>query len=186
MEQIKCYDQNSKYVGVFDREGKDAEKYWCDVVIALIVNFKTKKIYLQVDAENKLQLTVGGHVQYNEDVYDAINREMMEESGIKFLSCDLMDEFCYRSYEKKQIQYYFICTADISLKSFNIVDKNEVANYVEFDLDEFMGLGCGQRSFDVFYSDGTTGCITYSNILNAFNGNYVLNRILDVLACKKI
>lgn len=181
MEYIKCYNKDGRYVCILNRESREAKKYWCDIVIACIANLRTNKVYLQIDTENKLQLTAGGHVQYNEDIYVAIEREVMEETGINIDFCNLIKTFSYKDYKKKQIQYYFIYSADISLKSLNILDTEEIKNFLESNLNRLAEMKYESGYINMLSVDGLIKHIDYPELLNAFNGKYVMNKILDIL-----
>lgn len=177
MELIKYYNQNKEYIKTLERGHPSAKELWCNIVVGLIVNLRTKKLYLQVDTNNNLQLTGGGHVKHDEKIEDSINREMLEETGIKTSDCKLLDTFYYTCTPKKQYHNYFIYNADVVLDSFQTNDKEEISTFIEIEIDELLNQsGCIGKDVE-----SVDKILRYDQIVSAFNGKYVLQQICDVI-----
>lgn len=177
MELIKYYNQNKEYIKTLERGHNLAKGLWYNIVIALIVNLKSQKLYLQLDTKNKLQLTAGGHVQHNEEIDEAIIREMLEETGINTCDCKLLNTFTYKCCPKRQFHKYFIYNADVSLNSFKINDKEEISSFIEIEIDELLNQsGCIGKDVECVQK-----ILRYDQIVNAFNGEYVLHQIYNII-----
>lgn len=177
MELIKYYNQRKKYIKTLDRGNPYAKDLWYNIVVGLIINLRTQKLYLQLDTKNNLQLTAGGHVQYNEKINEAIIREMLEETGINASCCELLRTFTYKYYPKKQFHKYFIYSADITLDSFHINDKEEIKNFIEIQLSDLLN----QSDCFAIDTEGTEVDLKYEQLLKAFNSEYVLNQICSII-----
>ena len=177
MELIKYYNQNKEYIKTLERGHNSAKGLWYNIVIALIVNLKSQKLYLQLDTKNNLQLSAGGHVQHNEEIEDAITREMMEETGINTYDCELLNTFTYKYCSKNQFHKYFIYNADVSLNSFHINDKDEILSFIEIEIDELLN----QSNCIAKMKDESKRCIVREQILKAFNGGEILNKVCNII-----
>lgn len=177
MELIKYYNQNKEYVKTLERGHPSAKELWYNIVIGLIINLKSKKLYLQLDTKDNLQLTAGGHVQHNEEIDDAITREMLEETGINTSDCELLKIFTYKCCSKNQFHKYYIYNADITLNSFQINDKEEILTFIEIEIDELLNqLNCIAKM-----KGESKKCIVREQILKAFNGEEILNKVCNII-----
>ena len=177
MELIKYYNQDGEYIKTLERNHPSSKKLWCNIVVGLIVNLKSRKLYLQLDTENNLQLTAGGQVQCDEESDGAIAREILEETGINVADCELLNTFTYKCYSKNQFHKYYIYSADIALNSFQINDKEEILTFIELEIDKLLNqTGCIGKDVK-----GIKKNLNYYEIVKAFNGVYVLYQICDII-----
>ena len=177
MELIKYYNQDGDYVKTLERNHPSSKELWYNIVVGLIVNLKFRKLYLQLDTENNLQLTAGGHVQCDEESNEAIAREILEETGINVGDCELLNTFTYKCYSKNQFHKYYIYNADITLNSFQIKDKKEVLTFIELEIDELLNqAGCIGKDVE-----GIKKSLNYYEVVKAFNGEYVLYQICNII-----
>lgn len=178
MELINYYNQDGKYKKTSKRNHPSSKDLWYNIVVGIIINLKSRKLYLQLDTENNLQLTAGGHVQCDEESDGAMAREILEETGIYVGVCELLTTFTYKCYSKKQFHKYYLYSADIALNSFQINDKEEILTFIELEIDELLNHQTMCIGKDV---KGVKKSLNYYEIVKAFNDEYVLYQICNII-----
>ena len=99
MELIDIFDENNNYLGYsLERSKVHKENLWHHHVTAWIMNYNGDILLQRRSLTKKknpgLWSKTGGHVEYGENVLDAIKREVFEEIGLK------VDNYEFINYEK--------------------------------------------------------------------------------------
>jgi len=79
----------------------------------------------------------GGHIDDKENMSQALQREVLEETGIKIEldSIISLGHFTHSQFEKSNL--YIVCKAKALSKEINIVDTHEIIEAKWMDLDEY-------------------------------------------------
>lgn len=80
----------------------------------------------------------GGHVDPNESITEALQREVFEETGVKveFESVVNLGHFTQAQFGESNM--YVVCTATASTKNIHIYDDSEILEAKWIDIDEFL------------------------------------------------
>ena len=153
MEYVDVFDENYHLIGSASKKEVHEKGLWHQVFSCLFVNTKENKVYLQyknashndVAHQNKLDISVGGHLLKGEKVADGI-REIKEESSLevpfnKLISFGIrkIDKYINDNYIIREFSHLFIYDSAFNLNDLKSLD-DEVLYFVEFDLDELISF----------------------------------------------
>ena len=155
MKMLKVYD--AKMVPLYNEDKKivHQQALWHKVVTGIVFNKQTNSLYFQTiypkesytfDRLDYIDFSIGGHVEDDENINDAILREAKEELdlseitpdflGIRICNCDPAP-----TYRIREFQYFYgIETAqDLKDMSFLHSDK-EVKSVIEIKMNDLLDL----------------------------------------------
>ena len=153
MEYVDVFDENYHLIGSASKKEVHEKGLWHQVFSCLFVNTKENKVYLQyknashndVAHQNKLDISVGGHLLKGEQVKDGI-REIKEESSLdvpfdKLISFGVrkIDKYINDNYRIREFSHLFIYDSVFNLNDLQSTD-DEVLYFVEFDIDELISF----------------------------------------------
>ena len=153
MEYVDVFDENYHLIGSASKKEVHEKGLWHQVFSCLFVNTKENKVYLQyknashndVAHQNKLDISVGGHLLKGEQVKDGI-REIKEESSLdvpfdKLISFGVrkIDKYINDNYRIREFSHLFIYDSVFNLNDLQSSD-DEVLYFVEFDIDELISF----------------------------------------------
>ena len=152
---LKVYD--AKMVPLYNEDKKTVHQQalWHKVVTGIVFNKGTKSLYFQTiypkdsytfDRPDYIDFSVGGHVDDDENVAEAILREAKEELGlsnitpfflgIRICNCDLSS-----SYRIREFQYFYGIKTTQILKNICFLNADrEVKSVIEIKIDDFLDL----------------------------------------------
>lgn len=148
-EFIDIFDEEYNYIGICEKDQAHREGKWHQTFNCLLINSYNNKVYLQcknkkhndLSDDNKLDLSVGGHLIAGEFVEDGI-REIKEETGLNVSYDDLV--YCglriinvevNENYAIREFNHVHILDSLYELDKLQSQD-DEVLYFVEFDIDE--------------------------------------------------
>lgn len=152
---LKVYD--SKMIPLYDEDKKQVHEkaLWHKVVTGIIFNKQYRYLYFQTiypkdsytfDRPDYIDFSIGGHVDDQETVNEALLREAKEELGlsdftptflgIRVCNCDPCEQ-----YHIREFQYFYGVETSETLKdmSFTPSDK-EVKSVIEINIDDFLDV----------------------------------------------
>ena len=153
MEYVDVFDENYHLISSATKKEVHEKGLWHQVFSCLFVNTKENKVYLQyknashndVAHQNKLDISVGGHLLKGEKVEDGI-REIKEESSLevpfnKLISFGIrkIDKYINDNYIIREFSHLYIYDSEFNLNDLKSLD-DEVLYFVEFDLDELISF----------------------------------------------
>jgi ADP-ribose pyrophosphatase YjhB (NUDIX family) len=152
---LKVYD--SKMVPLYNKDKKFVHEnaLWHRVVTGIIFNKQYKCLYFQTiypkdsytfDRPDYIDFSIGGHVDDDETVNEALLREAKEELGlsdftqtflgIRVCSCDPSEQ-----YHIREFQYFYGIETFETLKSMSFMPSDkEVKSVIEINIDDFLDI----------------------------------------------
>jgi len=152
---LKVYD--AKMVPLYNEDKKivHQQALWHKVVTAVLFNKKNKSLYFQTiypkdsytfDRPDYIDFSIGGHVDDDENVNEALVREAKEELdlsninphflGIRICNCDPAP-----TYRIREFQYFYgIETKQLLQEMSFLHSDNEVKSVIEIKIDDFLDL----------------------------------------------
>ena len=113
-EQLPIVDEEGKLVGKAPRSVcHDGEKLLHPVVHLHVLN-KNKAIFLQKRPMDKLiqpgkwDTSVGGHIEFGEDLETSLKREAWEEIGLQNFSARFVTKYIWESEVERELVYVFV------------------------------------------------------------------------------
>lgn len=153
MELLDIFNENFELIGVSPKDEVHKLGYWHQVFGCLFVDGSKKKVYLQykngqfnnVDRVNKVDISVGGHLQAGEKIEDGV-REIKEESSLDVKFDDLhylgirkINKVINDNYIIREFSHLFLYDSRFSLNDLKSQDE-EVLYFIEFDIDELISF----------------------------------------------
>lgn len=141
VEYLDILDDEGNSIGNASQKEVYEKKYSHRIVHILVINTKTREVYLQRRAETKSFLpgyyctSAGGHVHAGETYEQAAEREMYEEIGLKS-SLQKVHRFIFESNGHKRFIVLFVTAAT---EGFDFKD-GEVSAGRFYSLDEAVAL----------------------------------------------
>lgn len=154
MEILDIYNENHEKLGSCEKKLAHKLGLWHEVFTCLIINPENRSIYFQIknhlhnDLHEKdlIEISVGGHLQADEDVSDGI-REIKEETGLDVKFTDLVSigvrqvsMSVNENYKVREFQNIFLCPTDKKLADFKDFDEDEVCGFVEIKVEDLLDL----------------------------------------------
>ncbi|MBO5441142.1 MAG: NUDIX domain-containing protein [Alphaproteobacteria bacterium] len=129
--------------------------YWHKVVTGILFNKQTNSLYFQTiypkksytfDRPDYIDFSIGGHVEDNETIREALIREAKEELdlsdlklsflGIRICNCDPAP-----TYRIREFQYFYAIETRQNLQEMSFLHSDkEVKSIIEVKIDDFLNL----------------------------------------------
>ncbi len=110
------------------------------VTVAAIVNNGEKFLLVKEKASGRIVYNQpAGHLEDNETLLEAIRREMVEETGVKFTPTALIGIYRWRQTEKNRTYIRFLFTGEIASNEFNPQDQ-DIIEAIWFSKSEIESL----------------------------------------------
>lgn len=160
MEYVRVLNKKKETIGKCLKSEVHHKGLWHEVFACLLVDKDKKKVYLQyksnkhndLSSMNKVDISVGGHLLYDENVGDGI-REIKEESSIDVNYDDLeyvgerdIDVYINDDYIIREFIYLHILFGKFDLNKLKSID-DEVLYFIEFDLDDLIDFVLFKKDF---------------------------------------
>lgn len=121
MEYFPIVDSDGNVISKASRTECHSGSFLLHPVVHLHVFDAAGRLYLQKRADNKdiqpgkWDTSVGGHVDYGEDIETALKREAAEELGISIFTAVFMKRYEFRSTQEAELvhSYYTVFEGDI-------------------------------------------------------------------------
>lgn len=151
MEYVRVLNKKKETIGKCLKDEVHHKGLWHEVFGCLLVDKDKNKVYLQyksnkhndLSKKDKVDISVGGHLLYDEDIRDGI-REIKEEASIDVNYDDLeyvgervIDVFINDDYIIREFIYLHILFGNFDLNKLKSID-DEVLYFIEFDLDDLI------------------------------------------------
>lgn len=204
---LKVYD--AKMIPLYNEDKKivHQQALWHKVVTGIVFNKQIKSLYFQTiypkdsytfERPDYIDFSIGGHVEDDENVNDAILREAKEELdlseitpdflGIRICNCDPAS-----TYRIREFQYFYGIETVQVLKNMSFLHSDkEVKSVMEIKIDDFLDLLLKIKSSvlvnEMFLDqENRQGTYTTNKILTAdriipdyYNDKSILEKILTV------
>lgn len=207
---LKVYDKKMDFSHFEDKKKIHQQGLWHKTVGGIVYNKKFSKIYFQTiypkasytfDRPDYIDFSIGGHIEDNESIKEALLRESKEEFGINaknatFLGLRICDCTLSDDYKIREFQYFYAIETELTLFQMNFENTDtEVKSVIEIDFDELVKMLFKEKSsikanemvLDKTTRKGTFVAnidITSDRIIPDF---YTDNSILDkILALKEL
>lgn len=175
MEILDIFNENYELIGTAPKDIVHKNGYWHQVFGCLFINSNKNKVYLQykngqfnnVDKVNKVDISVGGHLQAGEKIEDGV-REIKEESSLDVNFNDLIyvglrkiNKIINDNYIIREFSNLFLYASIFNLEDLKSND-GEVLYFIEFDIDYLIAflngevdvvLGRTQHGYEKFMID---------------------------------
>ncbi len=154
MEILDIFDENYNHIGTETKENVHKKGLWHQVAGCIFIDSSTNRIIFQyknathneVAHLNKIDISVGGHIQAGETLTQGIIREINEESSLDVLP----EELQYAGYRTTNVdatEDYLIrefCHIFLLDRQFKIEElhsnDDEVLYFISFDIDELLAF----------------------------------------------
>ena len=153
MEIINIFDENENLIGTSTKKEAHQKGLWHQVFGCLFINSNNNKVYLQyknnkyndLSENNKIDISVGGHLTSKENYKDGI-REIKEESGLNikydeliYVGKRIINKYINDNYIIREFSYLHILDKKYNINELKSSD-NEVLYFIEFDIDELISF----------------------------------------------
>lgn len=152
---LKVYDAKMLPLYKEDKKIVHQQALWHKVVTGIVFNKKIKTVYFQTiypkdsytfERPDYVDFSIGGHVEDDENVNEAILREAKEELdlsnikpfflGIRVCNCDPAP-----TYRIREFQYFYGIETSKDLKDMSFLHSDmEVKSVIEVKIDDFLDL----------------------------------------------
>lgn len=151
MEILDIFDENYNFIGTCEKNKAHQEGKWHQTFNCLLIDSFNNKVYLQcknsshndLSNDNKLDLSVGGHLIAGETIEDGV-REIKEESGINvryddliYCGCRIINVEINENYAIREFNHVHLLDSLFEVEQLHSTD-DEVLYFVEFDIDELL------------------------------------------------
>jgi len=138
IEYFPIVTEKGEVIGKASRQECHSGSFLLHPVVHLHVFNSKGELYLQKRAENKdiqpgkWDTSVGGHVDYGEEISEALNREVREELGINNFKPEFIKSYSFRSSREAELvnSYYTVYNGGI------IPDPGEISEGRFWKIDE--------------------------------------------------
>jgi isopentenyldiphosphate isomerase len=155
---LDIFDDKNEFIGVADKNVAHRFGLWHRVFTCLVLNRIARTVYLQkktpahhfFDRPDYLDISVGGHYESGEFIYDGV-REIREELGIrvpydhlKFIGIRQTAATIALNHIDCEFQYIHLLDAVITSENF-CPEGDEVSGIIEVNLDDALDLVEGRK-----------------------------------------
>jgi isopentenyldiphosphate isomerase/intracellular septation protein A len=156
-EWLPLVDDQGNVIGKAPRSVCHSDKKYLHPVVHLHVVNSKGEIYMQkrpldkIVQPGKWDTAVGGHISYVEDIETALQREAMEELGIKDFKAKLVANYIWESDIEREFVFCFITKYDGSIT----IDKRELADgrfWSQVELKNNLTKGIFTPNFEMEYN----------------------------------
>lgn len=152
---LKVYDRKMNPLYNEDKKIVHKEALWHKVATGILFNKQSKTVYFQTiypkesygfDRPDYIDFSVGGHVEDEETVEQALYREAKEEisldiSAYEFLGIRICNADPAPTYKIREFQFFYGLETTKNLKNMNFEESDkEVKSVIEVSLDDFLAL----------------------------------------------
>ncbi len=128
-EWLPLLNDKGEVIGKAPRSVCHSDKQYLHPVVHLHVINSKNGIYLQKRPMNKIQpgkwdTAVGGHIAFGEDIETGLQREALEEIGIKYFKKKLVANYIWESDIEREFVFCFITNYDGSIT----INRGELAD----------------------------------------------------------
>lgn len=152
------YDKLMNNLGIKNKQFVHQNALWHKVVTGILYNSQKKKLYFQTiypkksynfDRPDYIDFSIGGHIEKNESVLDALIREGREELGLCSETLNSAIHISTRRiianpsefYKIREFQYIYLIPTHFNLEDFDLKSADsEVKSVIEINLDDFILL----------------------------------------------
>jgi isopentenyldiphosphate isomerase/intracellular septation protein A len=137
-EWLPLVDEEGRVVGKATRTACHSNKEFLHPVVHLHVFNKKRELFLQKRPMNKLvqpgkwDTAVGGHIDLNEKIEDALKRESFEELNLKDFKAQFIAKYVWESELERELVFVFATQIDSTIE----INKNELADGKFWKFDE--------------------------------------------------
>ncbi|MBP3687926.1 MAG: NUDIX domain-containing protein [Alphaproteobacteria bacterium] len=152
---LKVYDTKMNSLYNKDKKIVHEQALWHKVVTGILFNKRTNSLYFQTiypkksytfDRPDYIDFSIGGHVEDNETIREALIREAKEELdlsdlklsflGIRICNCDPAP-----TYRIREFQYFYAIETRQNLQEMSFLHSDkEVKSIIEVKIDDFLNL----------------------------------------------
>lgn len=209
---LKVYD--AKMVPLYNEDKKlvHEQALWHKTVTGIMFNKKTNSLYFQTiyfkdsytfERPDYIDFSIGGHVEDDESVYEAILREAKEELDLTVVQPTFLGiRVCHcnpaPTYRIREFQYFYGIETRKNLQEMSFLHSDkEVKSVIEIKTDDFLDLllkikSSIQANEMILDPETRQGTYTPSITLTAdriipdyYNDKSILEKILTVKALMK-
>ncbi len=204
---LKVYDAKMNPLYHEDKKIVHQQALWHKVVGGIVFNKQTKSLFFQTiypkdsytfDRPDYIDFSIGGHVEEEENVNEAIFREAKEELGLSdftphFLGIRVCNCDPAPTYRIREFQYFYGIETKQNLKDMSFLHSDtEVKSVIEIKTDDFLDILLNIKSSVlvnemVLDKETRQGTYTADNILTAdriipdyYKDKSILEKILTV------
>ena len=166
---LKIYDERMNPIGFEKKRIVHEKGLWHKVVGGVLYNLNERKIYFQTiypkdsytfDREDYMDYAIGGHVEDEESVSEALKREAREELGLDvaiencpFLGVRICNVDCSETYKIREFQFFYAVPTNNTLEKMDFLNTDgEVKSLIEIDIDDYLSLLLRQKK-EVFANE---------------------------------
>ena len=206
---LKVYDKKMKPLYNEDKKNVHREALWHKVVTGILFNKEYKTIYFQTiypkesygfDRPDYIDFSVGGHVEDEETVKQALYREAKEEINLDvlnyhFLGIRICDCDPAPTYKIREFQFFYGLETENKLKDMDFTGSDaEVKSVIEVNINDFLALLLGENNEvtanEIILDKATREGVYKENIIlksgqiipDYFNDKSILEKILTLKA----
>ncbi len=158
---LKVYDRKMEPLYNEDKKVVHKDALWHKVVGGILFNRKSKTIYFQTiypkesygfDRPDYIDFSVGGHVEDEETVEEALYREAKEEINLnvknyEFLGIRICNADPAPTYKIREFQFFYGLETDENLKDMDFSNSDgEVKSVIEVNIDDFLALLLNEKN----------------------------------------
>lgn len=164
LKYLKRKKIEEEFVAVIDEEGKVLKKvlrsevhngsHLLHPVVHMHILRKDKSILLQKRPDNKeiqpgkWDTSVGGHVNFGEDIDKALKREAEEETGLKEFKAIPVNQYTWKSEIESERVFMFVCFVDDTVRFKTSDEVAELRWWAQKDIRKKLGTGIFTPNFE--------------------------------------
>ena len=191
MEMLDIFDKNYIHIGTSSKEDVHKLGLWHQVAGCIFLDSTENTILFQyknashneVAHQNKIDLSVGGHILAGETIQNGIIREIKEESSLDILPEEL-DYIGYKTtnvdatptYKIREFCHIFFLDKKFNLEELHSID-DEVLYYISFNIDELQDFILNKKESII----GNTPNGQQEFNINQFIKGYLDDRIYEMV-----
>jgi isopentenyldiphosphate isomerase/UDP:flavonoid glycosyltransferase YjiC (YdhE family) len=152
-ELIEIVDKDHAVIGAAPRREVHGKNHWVHRVVHALVFDRRNRLLLQkrsmakTVAPGKWDTSVGGHVDFAEDIEDALYREMEEELGIRPETLQFIYEYTHQNdFESEWVRTY-LCRHDGDV-TYNKAEIDAVKYWEMSEINAWLGKGIFSDNFE--------------------------------------
>lgn len=156
IEFFPLVNEAGMVIGKATRTECHSGTFWLHPVVHLHVLNTKGELYLQKRAENKdiqpgkWDTSVGGHVDFGEELEQALHREVREELGIQFFNPIFMVKYKFVSTQEAELIHSFYCIYDGEILP-DPIEISEGKFWSKVDIESKIGKGVFTPNFENEY-----------------------------------
>ena len=160
MEVLDIFDENYKLIGTETKENVHKLGLWHQVTGCAFIDSTSNRIYLQykngthnqVAHTNKIDISVGGHIQTGETLIKGLIREIEEESSLevypeelKYIGYKTTKVDATKDYIIREYCHLYLLDRQYNIQELHSID-DEVLYFISFDINELLTFILGKTN----------------------------------------